>query len=441
MDIDKSKRDFYHCDTNDEEQFEAYTKNLSGRFTYCNSKLRRSNVKTEVIDSEMKHVWMLSQIRELDKVSPEAIADLTGLWETLKETLPKLQTLAHRFQHQILRRLSHSCVSYLNVSRTLKLTQTYSKDVIKYQSSITHFLRMFDGLVQSFENKIAQDLFTNTHFSDRILVNCDRKAFPILRLVPDLTEKLVHVCSLARQWIDKDETYVHNINSHIREARLKSRKAEANLRDGKQKQNSMSQSVSGALKLFRTSKEKLAAIEAELKVLDEQLAQYTALRANKLEERRQKQGIVGFLDIGMTQTRKNLGLQLKRARLLRQLRELEVLLEGLEKEMNSIQADVEAKRTEKQEAEDTVAEKSKGYKTLKSELDAFTHNLNWLEKEVCEMTDGLTQLEIIQTFKTSPEKVEDFYDRPMSVKLTPALQEKIRLRKRKLMNMHDMDKT
>ena len=51
------------------------------------------------------------------------------------------------------------------------------------------------------------------------------------------------------------------------------------------------------------------------------------------------------------------------------------------------------------------------------------------------MTDGLTQLEIIQTFKTSPEKVEDFYDRPTTVKLTAALQEKIRMRKRKLMNM------
>ena len=351
VDGDKLKREFYHCERNEEELYEAYVKNINDRFLHCNNKLRRSNEKLEVIDSEIKHVELLNRIRQLDTVKPEAIKDLTEYWENLKETLPKLQALAHKFQQRILKRLSNSCVSYQNGKMTLKLTQAYSKDVEKYQTTISQSLRTFEVLLKSFPNKVAQEMFTNTNFSDRILVSCDRKAFPILRLVPDLSEKLVHVCTLARQWIDKDETYVHDISSHIREARLASRKAEASLRDGKEKQSSMSQSVQDALKLFKASKERLATIDAEFKVLDQQLAQYTALKTHKVEEKRQKQGMVGFMEISITQTRKNVSLQLKRSRLLRQLRELEESLEGLEKELVVLQADVEAKRTEKQEAE------------------------------------------------------------------------------------------
>ena len=72
--------------------------------------------------------------------------------------------------------------------------------------------------------------------------------------------------------------------------------------------------------------------------------------------------------------------------------------------------------------------------SLKTELDHFNANVEALQQEMSELNNGLTQLEIIHNFKTSPEKVEDFYERPVSVKLAPSLKEKIKLKWKKKMN-------
>jgi hypothetical protein len=48
------------------------------------------------------------------------------------------------------------------------------------------------------------------------------------------------------------------------------------------------------------------------------------------------------------------------------------------------------------------------------------------------LSGQLLQLEIIQTYKTSPETVEQIFDRPQTVKLAPSLKEKIKNRKRKV---------
>lgn len=431
------KRDFYHCDQNDDNLYETYAKNVNDKLLHCNSKLRKNNVKLEVVDSEIKLVELLNKIRQLDRVSADTVSTLTQYWQDNKDIVQRIQQISSRFQQRILKRLKATCVSYQmgGGGLTHALTQTYAQDVDKYQTTITQCLRGVDQLSKSFTSKIAQELLTNTGFSDRLLVSCDRKAFPVLRLVPDLSEKLVLVYSVARQWIDKDQTYVHDIGAHIRDARSASRRAEVSLREGRDRRQAMGHEVGDALKVFKTSREKLSKLEEEFLLLSEHLSQSTALRQYKIDERRQKEGMVGFLDISISQTKKNTSLQLKRARLTRQLCELEESLKELEKELIQLGSETEVKGKEKQLAEDEIQETSKAYRTLKLGLDNLSHRLIRLEKEVCELTGSLSQLEAIQTFKTSPENVEDFYDRPSTVRLAPSLQEKIRIRKRKLMNV------
>ena len=123
---------------------------------------------------------------------------------------------------------------------------------------------------------------------------------------------------------------------------------------------------------------------------------------------------------------------MKKSRLARQLKELEENLKEIEQELNTVESEVEKRKGEKEEVAQTVEESNNAYKALKSDLDKFNENVGKIQKEMIDLTEELSTLEIIQTFKTSPEKVEDFFDRPSSVKLAPSLKEKIK-RKRKLM--------
>ena len=84
--------------------------------------------------------------------------------------------------------------------------------------------------------------------------------------------------------------------------------------------------------------------------------------------------------------------------------------------------------------EGKVEESKTIYTSLKTELDQFNAKVKALQKEMSELNNGLTELEIIHNFKTSPEKVEDFYERPVSVKLAPSLKEKIKQKWKKRMN-------
>jgi hypothetical protein len=66
-------------------------------------------------------------------------------------------------------------------------------------------------------------------------------------------------------------------------------------------------------------------------------------------------------------------------------------------------------------------------------MDRFSTSLAHLESEVTDLSGQLVQLEIIHNLKTSPERVEEIYDRPTTVKLAPSLKEKIKERQRRAM--------
>lgn len=435
LEVDKAKLEFYDCEDNVEDSYEEYLKGCNERLLYCNTQLRKNDEQLEVIDSEVRLVSLLNRMRDLDpeKVEQEAISFLTEFWEHLKDNLDKVKMLSHKFKTSIFKRLRASCMAGHNGHVTLPLTQLYTDDVRDFERQIEEFLQQFEVVFKSFTNGIRQDLLTKSTFTDRILVMCDQKAFPILRIYPDLTEKLVQMCRLSRLWIDRDETFVHDISQHIRDTRTQTRKKALYLRNQKEKQSQKSKSVEEAYSLFKTNKQTLAKIETELKTLEDQTRLYTQEQQYKTEEKKQKEGIVGFLEISITQTKKNTSLQLKRSRIMRQLRELEASLKEIEREILSLDQESDTKSQEKVAVVEKVQESNASYKTLKEDLDKFNGEVKRLQKDVHELTGSLTQLEIVQSCKTSPEAVDDFYERPTSVKLAPSLKEKIALKRRRLM--------
>lgn len=100
--------------------------------------------------------------------------------------------------------------------------------------------------------------------------------------------------------------------------------------------------------------------------------------------------------------------------------------------MNGVQYKIQEKAQQKDMLAVKLETSEKSYGALKTDLDRFTDNLENLEQEVNSLSGQLLQLEIIQTYKSSPETIDGVYDRPQSVKLAPSLKEKIK-RKRKIL--------
>ena len=436
LDVDKLKREFCESETNDDDKYEEYIKTCNDKFLYCNNQLRKNHVKLQVVDSEVKLVSMLNKVRDLgDKVNPDAIRTLTQFWNRLKEVVDGTKVIRQKYHELCFKRLKSSCVSYQDHGDVrLELTKTYTDAVKTYQTSITDLMKKLDQLTKSYMLELKQDQFTNTSFTNRILLTCDQKAFPLIRLVPDLTEKLLTVCRLSTQWLDKDETYVHDVSNYIREKRLQSRKKKVDLLNKKEKHQDLTDSVSEAYHLFKDNKTKLASIERELQTLTDRVNKLTDNKRYKLDEVRQKEGMVSFLDISISQTKKNYTLQLKKSRLMRQVRELDESLNEIEEELADMEKDINIKVDERLHLRQALDKNSSTYNSLKNELEKFSKIVNNLHREVGELTGSLTQLEIIQSVKTSPEKVEDFYERPSTVKLAPSLKEKILHRRRAMVH-------
>lgn len=430
--LDKTKLRFFHAKRNDEEQYEKYLTGVSGKLHTVSSKLKKKASKAEVIDSDVRLMALLNKARELsDDLDPKVIEALTAFWKNLQETLEVLKGILTNFRNLVLKKLLSSCLSYQSNSITLELTMKYGEEVRTYQRGLKDTIRQTEELMKSYEGGIKHELFTNTNFISHVMAGSDQRMYPVLRLVPDLAEKVTAVCRLARQWVDKDETYMHDLTRQIRVARNQTKKKTLEIHNEKEKYGQLSKSVDEAHAVFKESKKKLKAIEKDLKSIEAQVEHRSEAEKYRSDEKKQKESIVGFLDISIAQTKKNYSLQLKRSRMLRQLRELEQSLQDIEMELQAMETEMQAKTSERDVAAKQHEEVAAQYRALKQDLDQFTHNVEQLQQELADLTTGLSQLEIIQTFKTSPEKVEDFYDRPASVKLAPSLKEKIK-RKRKL---------
>ncbi|KAK3100352.1 hypothetical protein FSP39_018580 [Pinctada imbricata] len=429
--VQKCKHSFYGCAEDAEDKFVDYLKRCNENFLVANNELRRKNIKLEVVDSEMRVVAVLNQLREAAEVDKGEITFITEFWENIKDTIESFRTLVEKFQSNVLDRLNKSCISYNNEDIHLDVSNRYTEEISTHLSALERELTNMRLLIKTFEGGIHQDLFSpNSSFTEKVLVSCDLKAFPILRLIPDLTEKLENACAIAQKWLDRDEQYMYEVNNYIRETRNITRQREEDLKNRKEKQRKIEKAVRSAHIMLHSNKEKLQKIESDLNQLEEHLNGYQHEKKCKAEEKQQKSTMADFLKLTLSQTKRNYSLQIKRKRIVKQVKELEELLLQLERELSNVQDEMIVKSQEKYLLTEKVETTEKTYGALKTDFDKYSDNLEQLEHEVNILSGQLLQLEIIQTYKTSPENVEQIFDRPSTVKLAPSLKEKIK-RKRK----------
>lgn len=426
------KLGFYQTEIAEEDEFEKYLVKCNEQFLQANNELRRKNVKLKVLDSEMGIVSLLNELRDKMEMDKGEIAFISEFWENLKSTMESLSILVTKFRTSVVERLRGNCISYNNTDIHLDVSARYTEEVTQYLTDLERTLNDTQILIKSYPNGIHQDLYTHTKFTEGILVACDLKAFPILRLFPDLTEKVESMCDIAFMWLDRDERYMFEINDYIRETRTMAKRRVEDLKVQKEKMKKFEKAVKSANIMLHNNKEKLQNLESDLNQLEQTFNVYKQQMDLKHGEKSQKESMVDFLKITLSQTKKNYNLQLKRQRLLKQVEELEGFLSGLERDLVDVQSKIQQKAQQKDMMAVKLETSEKSYGALKTDLDRFTNNLTMLEQEVNGLSGQLLQLEIIQTFKSSPENIDGVYDRPQSVKLAPSLKEKIK-RKRKIM--------
>lgn len=409
-----------------------YLKQVNEKMLNANNELKRKNIKLQIIDSETCLVGLINKLREAMEYDKGEITVLTEFWDNLRNTVDGFRALVDKFQNNVLNRLNQSCISYSSDDINLEVSNRYTLDISEYITEMERELTNTRLLLKSLDSGLHQDLFTDSEFSEKLLVSCDLKAFPVLRLVPDLANKFVILCDISRKWLNRDEEYMYEVNDYIRKTRTITKKRSEDLKNQKEKQKKIQKAVKSTQILLHNNREKLQNIESELNHLEEQIAGYEHVKKSKFEEKEQKASMADFLKLTLTQTKKNYSLQIKRQKLLKQVRELEQLLIAIERELS----DVQDKKVEKDQAKSLLTEKvensQKSYGAASKEFNKYSDDLETLEQEVNILSGQLLQLEIIQTYKTSPETVEQIFDRPQTVKLAPSLKEKIKNRKRKV---------
>ncbi|XP_064637494.1 uncharacterized protein LOC135493832 [Lineus longissimus] len=432
-DVEKCKKDFYQSEKPSTESYLKYLDLCNDNFKFCSDVLKKNNIQPRKIDSEVRIVALLNDLRitEDPDVDPEILGFITDFWENLKQTCDCALVLNSKFAGNIYKKLKKSCRSASGFQGVdLNITNQYTKDIVGYMNNLETTMSSLAALTKSFQNGLNSNLFSGTGISQEVTKRVNHAQFPVLRLVPDLTEKLEFICKIAHDWIDRDEAYVEEIKTHILRTRTLRREHEEQIRDTAEQKRKVAKSMKLAYLVCQNNKKKLQRLEKELEKMHRQVREFTAERKAKDGERHAKESMLDFLKISISQTKMNYSLQMRKSRLLRQLKDLEGTLSEIETQMASLQDLISEKTLLREEIAIRLEENGGVYLDMKKELQDFTENLQHLYQGLAQLQETMSQLEFLQNIKTSPEKIDDFYDRPSSVKLAPSLKEKIRRKRR-----------
>jgi DNA repair exonuclease SbcCD ATPase subunit len=271
-----------------------YLKQVNEKLLNANNELKRKNIKLQIIDSETCLVGLINKLREAMEYDKGEITVLTEFWDNLRNTVDGFRALVDKFQNNVLNRLNQSCISYSSDDINLEVSNRYTLDISDYITEMERELTNTRLLLKSLDSGLHQDLFTDSVFSEKLLVSCDLKAFPVLRLVPDLANKIGILCDISRKWLNRDEEYMYEVNDYIRKTRTITKRRSEDLKNQKEKQKKIEKAVKSTQILLQNNREKLQNIESELNHLEEQIAGYEHVKKSKFEEKEQKANMADF---------------------------------------------------------------------------------------------------------------------------------------------------
>ncbi|CAG5125339.1 unnamed protein product [Candidula unifasciata] len=390
----------------------------------------------QVIDTEAKLVALINNLREDTQTDMLLVEFLTRFWQEIKAATQDLQVLLDKFGCTVLHRISSNYTHGQIFQLQVPLCQTYTSDIEHFSKDLEKQLTNAQLLLKNYGYSVNSDMIDRSSFKDRLMVCCDLKAFPILGFVSDIASKITRMCDTARQWLARDEQFMHEINEFIREIRTAARKREEIFHLKKTEQKNVERNAKVAHNIMLSNRQKLRLIDAELQELERRLGMCREEQQARMVEIHQKESMMDFLRVTLQQTKKNCRLQTKRAKLHKQVKELGDYVRVMEADLELVQDQILAKSHEKIILTEKIHTSEKSYGVLKTDLDKFSENLEDMEAEVSDLSGQLLQLEIVHTIRTSPEILDNLTDRPTSVKLSKSLKERIKQKHRKYLTLN-----
>lgn len=320
--------EFYECSETDEAKYNVHLCKVSDAFETCNSVLTKANKPRHVVQSQAQIAALINAVKAAATADTpvEAVECVAEFWEGSKITTESIQGITDRFRKNVLERLRASCGSYKAANQLTALNglslpseskqhltapEDYSKDVASYLSQLEDGVNTLRLLAASYGNKLNLSLISKSSLLDRLLRGCDDESYPVLQVIPDLTVKLERLFQVTRQWLDRDETYVFELGKAIRDARSVTRKKEEEMKAEKDKQRDLIKSVKSAFLICQNSKRKIREIATELQKLEGQVVECMSEQMRMTDEKTKKENMAEFLEISITQTRRNYNLQVR----------------------------------------------------------------------------------------------------------------------------------
>ena len=236
----------------------------------CEIVREKSGEKIEFINSEQQLLSLITSVK--NEVSSENEASLSEtlveFWESLKFAVERIQSLGDKFNTSVLHRMKNNCLSFgTALGAHTSLSDKYTNEIIKFIDRAETVWKNLRLLAACYPNGIRPGLFDDTHYITELSKSIDLKKFPLLKVVPDLCEKLALLSQVAREWLDRDETYVIDLNRTIREKRGESQDKRKRIREEKEKQITLLKTLKSAQLLCQNSRRQLKQINEDLKDL------------------------------------------------------------------------------------------------------------------------------------------------------------------------------
>ena len=221
--------DYHKVDNADDSHLVDYIQTCSNLLLFANAQFKKHSIPLEVIDSEKHFVVLLNNIRQIN--CDLTITDkLSEYWNNLKSAVTKLTKLVENLEQNVLKRLKDNYLTTISYNKPLKMYSLYMEDITGYMIEVDTLLLNTSILLRSFYSGLHKDLFQPDWETDSMLATCDVKAFPILCLVRDVSLKIRCICHLGHVWLNRDLTFMHEVQCFIRNVRRNSKNCDEKIK-------------------------------------------------------------------------------------------------------------------------------------------------------------------------------------------------------------------
>lgn len=311
QELKRALLEFYKVPEFDELFFNQYLKSINN---CLNSIIDPDPKSLKGLNSENKLIEVINNFAKSIQHTERndclsIIESLTDFHENLKYTQEILQIILDNFEKDILMRLKKLSISDLYNLDLSNQSIDYNLKIKNYYEEIDKIINQFRLLIISCKTKMNMDLLTKSTLVDRLTKDCDINRIPLLLIIPDLNSKLENIFLLGKLWLDREEIFLYQVSEEIRELKVQTKEKCLKMAYEKENHLRLIKEMKSSNLMVQNNKQKMGDMKTQLKELNEQISLSKSEYEKKIDQKRHWKSMMEFLEISISQTKKNYSLQ------------------------------------------------------------------------------------------------------------------------------------